>query len=195
MDGLLEDLQTLTIEQHNTTLGVINLKWKKISESVPANWDASVCDNKICFTTLVDSGSMLPVGPGDYGFLLLHITPHVNYGTAIVQYAVWCIADPNHIDTLTYILNSNANSAVGEIEKRDITIFPNPAKEKINITSNYSSGFKFFIYDIFGKEITRGNSGSDSFTFLTGDLKEGIYNVSVEEKNSPVIKKNFIVIK
>jgi hypothetical protein len=195
MDGMLEDIQELTIEQHNTTSGIINLKWKKISASVPPAWDAWVCDNKICFATLVDSGSMLPVGPGDYGFLLIHITPHVNYGTAIIQYAVWCVTDPNHIDTLTYIFTSNANSAVGEIDNAEFYIFPNPVKEKINIISNYSSGFNFFISDIFGKEIANGNSESGSLSYLTDKLKEGIYSVSIVNRNAIVLSKKFVVIK
>jgi hypothetical protein len=138
---------------------------------------------------------MLPVGPGAYGFLLLHITPHVNFGTAIIQYAVWCDTNPVDIDTLTYILSSNANSAVSEIDKNDFNIYPNPAKEKVNIISSHSSGFNFSIFDFTGNKIATGNSDSDTFTFFTGDLKNGIYNISIEARNSSIIKKNFVIIK
>ncbi len=105
ISGVLEDLETLSIQQQNNSNDTLFLEWKKVSESVPLFWDASICDNSFCYTSLIDSGYMNPVIPGDYGLMLLHITPHVNYGTAIIRYAVWDALTPNLKDTLTYILH------------------------------------------------------------------------------------------
>ncbi|CAN5618435.1 hypothetical protein BH11BAC1_BH11BAC1_20120 [soil metagenome] len=110
LTGALEDLQTLSISQINTSADTLNLMWRKVSESVPPNWDAYVCDNSICYTTLEDSGSMNPVLPSDYGFVLLHITPHVDYGTALIRYSVWDINNPGSIDTLTFRLTVNSGN-------------------------------------------------------------------------------------
>ncbi|MEO8087154.1 MAG: multicopper oxidase domain-containing protein [Bacteroidota bacterium] len=110
LTGVFEDLQTLSISQINNSADTLNLMWRKISESVPSNWNATVCDNSICYTTLVDSGSMNPVLPFDYGFILLHITPHVSYGTAKIRYSVWDINNPGSIDTLTFILTVKAGN-------------------------------------------------------------------------------------
>ncbi len=104
ISGVLEDLETLSIQQQNNSNDTLFLEWKKVSESVPLFWDASICDNSFCYASLIDSGYMNPVFPGDYGLLLLHITTHVNYGTAIIRYAVWDALTPNLKDTLTYIL-------------------------------------------------------------------------------------------
>lgn len=194
--GMLEDLQTLSIRQLNISPNTITFKWKKVSESVPFPWEASVCDNKICYAILVDSGTMNPVKPSDYGLLLLHITAHVNYGTATVCYAVWDSANPAMKDTLTYILTVSATSEISETEnKNSVTIFPNPAKEKVNINSRFQTGFQFLITDVSGKVIEKGISKTNSILVNTQNLQNGVYTVSILTENKFITTKQFLIQK
>jgi hypothetical protein len=194
--GMMEDLETLSIQQLNISPNTITLKWKKVSESVPLLWEASVCDNQICNTTLVDSGMMNPVNPSDYGLLLLHITAHVNYGTATVRYAVWDIANPAMKDTLTYILTISATSSIAESENKNaFSIFPNPAKESINIVSKLQTGFQFLITDVSGKEIEKGVLSANSISVNTQNIANGVYNVSIFSENKIVNTKKILIQK
>lgn len=194
MAGMMEDLETLSIQQINTSTNTIQLKWVKLSESVPLLWEASVCDNQFCYTSLVDSGMMNPVTPNDYGLLLLHITPHVNYGTAIVRYAVWDITNPAMKDTLTYILTMNATSGINEVEnKNDFSIFPNPSNENINIFSNMQTDFQFLITDVSGKEIQNGISKTNSILLSTANFADGFYSVSITDNNITISTKKIVV--
>lgn len=193
---MMEDLETLSIQQLNTSVDTIQLKWKKISENVPLLWEASVCDNAFCSTSLVDSGTMNPVLPFEHGLLLLHITPHTNYGTAVVRYAVWDIAKPALKDTLTYILTVSATLGIAEAENKNIfSIFPTPAKDNINIISNLQSGFQFLITDISGKEIENGISKTNSVSVSTSDLPNGVYNVSFFKENKIINTKKILIMK
>jgi hypothetical protein len=192
--GMFEDLQTLSVQQVNISSGTIQLKWKKVSESVPALWDALVCDNALCNTSLVDSGTMNPVVPGDYGFLLLHVTPHVNYGVAIIRYAVWDIANAAMKDTLTFILSVNNTSGIGRPEyKNGFSVFPNPSKERIHIVTDFKTGFEYLITDVSGKEIKTGVSTAKSIFVSTENFSDGVYNVLVVEENKILISKKIII--
>jgi hypothetical protein len=194
MVGLMEDLETLTIQQLNISANTIQLKWEKVSVSVPALWDASVCDNSICYTSLVDSGTMNAINPPDYGFILLHVTPHVNYGTAIIRYAVWDITNPSMKDTLTFILTVNPPSAITETEnKKSFKIFPNPVKESINIVSKEYNSFQFLITDIYGKEIQKGFAKTNSITLNTENIPNGVYTISISYKDKIAVTKKFIL--
>lgn len=194
MVGMMEDLETLSIQQLNTSTDTIQLKWVKVSESVPVAWESNVCDNQICYTSLVDSGSMNPINPADYGFLLLHITAHVNYGTAVIRYAVWDIANPVLKDTLTYILTVSATSGIAEAENKNaFSIFPNPAKENINIISKLQTGFQFLITDVSGKEIEKGISKTNSVSVSTENLPNGLYTVSIFTENKIINTKQFLI--
>ncbi|MDT3740199.1 MAG: T9SS type A sorting domain-containing protein [Candidatus Kapabacteria bacterium] len=190
--GMMEDMATLNIQQLNISSNTITLKWEKVSENIPSAWEASVCDNKICYASLIDSGTMNPVNPADSGLLLLHITTHVNYGTAIVRYAVWDIANPAFRDTLTYILSVNNFSTVSEINNLNaLSIYPNPAFDNINIQTNLQTAFIFSIIDITGNEIRKGFSEVNSISLSTEELSSGVYFIQIKSKNN-VFTKNFI---
>lgn len=190
LNGAFEDLETLSIQQFNNGNDTILLKWEKVSESVPPLWEATVCDNSICYTSLVDSGIMNPILPTEYGLLLLHITPHVNYGTAIIRYTVWDIATPSLKDTLTYILT--VNNPLGLSEPQPIPNFsikPNPAKQKVIITSTLQKGFTYTLSDISGLRIKKGYSKDNSISISTSGIPNGIYNISITLNNNTSTKQ------
>lgn len=193
MNGGMEDLATLSIQQVNTTSKSLNLRWEKLSETVPSNWEASVCDNKMCYTTLEDSGTMNPVLPDEYGLILLHITPHVNYGTAVIRYIVWDIENLALKDTLTYILVVNETSEIRIDSNSGIQIFPNPVQNFVYIQSNLQSRFQFFINDKIGKVIYSGVSDKNSIFISTENFPNGLYSVSIRENNLIISSKKIIV--
>lgn len=112
MSGWMEDNQTLVIQQRNISNDTIRFQWELVSEYVPSQWEASVCDNSFCYTSLVSSGTMTPVAPAESGKLLIRFTPHVNPGTAIVRYVVWNSNAPTTRDTLTFILTAASTSDI-----------------------------------------------------------------------------------
>ena len=188
--GVFDHLQTLSIEQVNATADTIQLAWKKVSESVPPNWEAVVCDNVMCNTSLVDSGSMNPVMPGDYGFVLMHITPHVNYGTAVVRYAVWDIANDSMKDTLTYILSLDSVSAISENKTvESFQLFPNPANSGFNVKTELHNGFTYTVIDLNGDEVLKGVSSTNYATVSTMSMECGMYTVTMYAKDKMVSNK------
>lgn len=192
--GMMEDVETLSIRQVNISQTTLTLKWKKISESVPEKWEASVCDNSFCNTSLVDSGTMNPVFPTEYGLLLLHITPHVNYGTAIVRYAVWDAAIPSKIDTLTYILSAIEPSGIYENRNSNtVSLFPNPANSNISIKTEYDRGFTFSITNILGEVIETGISKENYLQVLVGNYPNGEYNLCVHNGKNFLLTTKIIV--
>lgn len=194
--GMMEDLETLSIRQLNTSADTIQLQWEKVSESVPLAWDASVCDNAFCYTSLLDGGAMNPIAPLDYGFLLLHITPRVEFGTAVIRYAVWDIANPIRKDTLTYILTVGAATSVDDVRDQPAShLFPNPATNNINLTSMFGSGFQFFITDVSGRVIERGVSTSISHSLNIEHIPNGAYRVAFVSDKNVVTFSTFLVIR
>jgi hypothetical protein len=192
--GVFDHLQTLSIQQVNTSADTIQLAWRKLSESVPPNWEAVVCDNVMCYTSLTDSGTMIPVLPGDYGFVLLHITPHVNYGTAVVRYEVWDIGNASLKDTLTYILSLDSVSAISEDKTLEpFQLFPNPANVSFNLRTNLSSGFTYSICDLNGNDVLKGISKTNCVSVSTMNIDCGIYTVTIFEKNNLISNRTISI--
>lgn len=183
INGLLEDLQTLTIQQLNTSKDTINLQWKKLKADMPENWEASVCDNSYCYTSLIESGSMLPVFPDDYGFILLHVTPKINYGESIIQYTVWDEKFPNEIDTLTFILKADKATSINSESISNIAIFPNPTNDILNISNNSIDLNLYYIRDIFSRIVLSGQLNSNINQVALQSLASGFYSIEIKDSN------------
>lgn len=191
--GLMEDLETLSIQQENTSSDTIQLEWEKVSEMVPQLWEASVCDNQVCYTTLVSGGMMNPINPSEFSFLLLHITPHVNYGTAIIRYAVWDMANPAVKDTLTYILTVSGPSGTSIAKENTGTaIYPNPATETICIQLSNEKQLLFEIFNVMGKKVYSGIS-STTFKVSVADWENGMYFLRVISENIILQTKPLVI--
>ncbi len=193
MSGYMEDLQTLTISQLNTTADTIFLKWQKVSATVPSNWEASICDTKVCYTTLVDSGLMNPTIPTESGFLLLHITAHVNYGTAIIRYAVWDIANPSLKDTVTFIMTVAEPSAIVDLPGADVfTCFPNPANNQLTVLGATTKEYGLALYNSIGQKVYSSSLVAVEEMALD-NLPSGLYNISISENSKSVATRKIII--
>lgn len=192
ISGVLEDLQTLSIQQLNTSKDTVNLKWKKIKEVLPDNWEASVCDNSFCYTSLIESGTMIPVYPDDFGIVLLHITPKINYGESLIQYTVWDDKYPNEIDTLTYILQV-IPASLEELELQNINIFPNPTSELINVSINSHHIYSYSLTDINSKQVLSGHLIGNITNFSIKEIPCGLYILEIKDRNGKVQITNPII--
>lgn len=194
MTGIMEDLATLTIQQLNISNNTITLEWQKVSESVPPVWETNVCDNVICYSTLINGGVMNPIGPGDFGFLLVHVTPHVNFGTATIRYAVWDAAFPLIKDTLTFILTVNAPTSINDVnEVVDYFLFPNPVDNNLNIKCNATSSFNYQVSDMTGRIIISEVSYTQQLNISTSDYNNGLYFLSITDDNGNERTTKFII--
>jgi hypothetical protein len=81
-------------------------------------------------------------------------------------------------DTLSNIITCII-SGVTTMEENQINIYPNPAKEKIFITSNSPQLKVIKIYDTSGKIVKQASFSSNNFTLLTDDLSKGFYTIMI----------------
>lgn len=180
LTGMMEDQQTLIISQVNTSSKSLNFRWKKLSASVPEKWESSICDNLICYTSLVDSGAMSELLPGDSSYILLHITPRVTYGEAVIRYLIWDNATPLIIDTLTFTLVVSPNSAPENMARNeDIILFPNPTHDAISLTTTTPTDYTYSMTDMLGTVLMSGTASAAPLTLDLHDYPIGVYTLTI----------------
>ena len=94
----------MNITQVHPTTDTLHFYWHKLSVSLPQGWTASICDNGLCYTTLEDSGMMIPIVPGDDGLMSIHCQADSNPGIGVIRYTLYEEKTVAHIDTLTWII-------------------------------------------------------------------------------------------
>ena len=103
---ILDGQVTMNITQIHPNNDTLHFNWSKLDVAMPFGWEANICDNSFCYPSLENAGSTLPVLPGDDGLMLIHCTPHITEGTAIIRYTISEANTPFQIDTLTWIINA-----------------------------------------------------------------------------------------
>ena len=74
------------------------------------------------------------------------------------------------------------NTSAGEISSKNISIFPNPVKNILNIQGEMES---VDIFDVFGKLVITSTNN----TINTSDLAKGIYVVNINTHNNMITKR------
>jgi len=81
-----------------------------------------------------------------------------------------------------------------QADRSDIQIYPNPAKNELNINLPENWGrneTSIVIYDFYGKVIDTFTSTSSSFTFLINHFPAGYYRLSAINK-SKILNTSFV---
>ena len=101
----------------------------------------------------------------------------------------WDEATSNFIcDNKYTFYYSEHNTGISSIYASDITIYPNPASETINIVSSTEID-SISIFDVSGKLILNKEVIDKTCVLALPDIKSGIYFIEVSCESSSVIKK------
>lgn len=166
-------------------------------------------DSSIKVTKGYFMGVILPTNAGDTVALMSNTNGDTNPGVAWEQWSdnIWhAYSEPNcwgiNISNAIYPLACNKkiytevnnNSA----ELQDIKIFPNPAKDYINVQLNgqQNKNIKLKVYDLLGNCLKSFAYNSNYSRQCTIDIKgfpQGLYYLSVETENNKTTRKITII--
>jgi len=178
------DLFHFIIQQKNLTSEKIVLSWQKIYAVIPEGWNAYLCDLGSCYDNFPDSGTMDTVVVGEYGLLSVGVNPFEISGTAVVQYTVWDEAHPEKVDTLTWVINSESATGIDFLSPDDFIVYPNPAKNLINILGLFQEGISYKISNCNGIIVDQGNNLNSQSQISLGTFPDGIYFVTIYCENN-----------
>jgi hypothetical protein len=110
--------------------------------------------------------------------------------TASTVYTVTSSYTTGCTDTKTIAVTVNACTGISELTKENtISIYPNPAKESITITSTNALAGKFYvIHDATGKQVAKGILSPEKTSVSLTGLSAGLYILSVEGKLNQTYK-------
>ncbi len=86
-------------------------------------------------------------------------------------------------------LNTNQPSNIKNIDKMGLMVYPNPAKELLNISTNSLNIEKVGLIDMTGKTVISQDSQSSSVSINISGLCKGIYTVLIQTAEGSVYQK------
>lgn len=162
-----DDISVFNIIQVHPTSDTLYFKWRKQSVVMPLTWEASICDNGNCYTSLKDSGMMAPIVPGDNGLMSLHLDPKFEAGTGVIRYTIFATNTPTKVDTLTWIITAGGSTGIAESKSSQPIIY---SGNKRIICKNLNGQFsKACLFDMNGRLMLQQNiEGNESEILMSG---------------------------
>ncbi len=181
----------------NNTSETLDLRWIRTELVMPTGWASGVCDINYCYDTDV-SRRDFQLPPNGKGILDVHAYPGgipgslengAIPGEAIIHVRV---SDKNNAtDTLTGIFNFNVTGdplvSVDEVELKKLSIFPNPTSDYFELSSLIDNEIATVaVHNILGSQVSLYNASDRRFD--VGDLPNGMYLISLQDKQDVILK-------
>jgi len=187
--GTMDVADFYNISQQDNSADSIYLQYEKVSVVLPDQWEALICDNITCFIDLAQSGDMAAVSPGQDGFLSLHVTPHLNPGTAIIRYAVWDISNPVLRDTLTWII-SVGETGINSLSQSATSIFI--SGNQLMVQKSDPAITRIQIFNLEGKTFVESSFTGNEISLDVSNFMSGVYLVEARDSKTIFTRKIFI---
>ncbi len=176
------DASSLVINQTNQTL---NLRWERIVIDMPAEWDAPICDNVLCWAPHI-AAKDFTLDPNESGDMKVSYRPNNTEGNGEVHIRIY---DP--LDSLNtvqeHIYYGTAGTvSVEEPEEMDFTIYPNPARDFVVLPEN-NQITKAILYNIAGKQVRTFNMAANTRQFNVADLMRGTYLLQFIDESGAIL--------
>lgn len=104
-----------------------------------------------------------------------------------------CISIPANVenDDTRYILDVDMTDGVSEKDSDAISIYPNPAKDKLNVNGENIQSISMF--NIVGQVVYHSENADSSQTIELGGMPSGIYMVKVVSADNEIVKRISVV--
>lgn len=168
---------TAEIDFNNVSGDTLNLSWDLIEKVTPTGWDYSYCDYVTCYDASYFHGTMEPITGTEHGFIKVNVLTNVA-GWAYFKFAVYNVDAPAEADTIEFWFNGIVS--VQQMEKKEISIYPNPTSGDKDLTiRNLPSNSTVEIYNSLGQRVFMTNSGENESLLITQDFNKGAYIVRI----------------
>lgn len=174
----------------------ITFQYERISNTMPQDWDLSLCDYTSCYIGVPANGSMTEITlaeatNGTDGFFNLTVNHKGITGEGKVVLYVFDSNDHERGDTVSWQLSFDGTVSIDEIEANKLfKVYPNPATDVLNITSE--GHYTGAIFNSIGKRVLL-LEGDKNETVNISNLESGIYFISCQDEKGYTFNRQIII--
>lgn len=146
---------------HNPSGDSLHLHWRQITNNLPANWTADLCDYGTCYNGIPGNALMNVVYDTIEAYLKLIVRPEQNDGACWIGFRVYEEGNPGNFVDVFFSLHTPGTVAATEPQHSPIEAFPNPVAETLSLRQLSPDAGPVFIFNALGKPFWHSDSPSE----------------------------------
>lgn len=187
----------------STTANPVYLKWHVDNSYFGTGWDlmgSGFCDNVLCYTAVTSSNifadhTVQKSDAYNSGYEDFKMVFNAASGPATGSYAWVRVIAQDTVSgsskTLTYIAYASSTGVTTTSSTDDIVLFPNPAREAVNVIFDGRAGVKTIaIYNLIGKLVSpvyRPSGTNNSAKIDINEMPAGVYFIRLMNAQGHVV--------
>ena len=163
------------IDIQNNTADTLWLTWRLVENTLPEEWDLSLCDNVLCYGVMPTSADMNPIEPDSAAWIRMTTYPNNVAGSGYLHFWIYKTGFPQDHVTMTFHLSAGLT---GTDEKRSggaIVAFPNPTSGPLSVNFPKNTSYSWILYNALGQPLARGECQGRSQHFDLSTYPSGKY--------------------
>lgn len=167
----------------NNTGSTVTIRWTRVVEQMPQEWDVNFCDKNLCYLGFVESKTF-ELNNGESGMLKPIFYPNEVPGMGVFRLYLQS-ETPGIVWADTAVFVGVATGEVGTVEAelvRTVSVFPNPANDVLNVaTADAQLQGQWRITDAAGKMWGCSSQGANAIAgqIPVAHFPSGLYLLNV----------------
>jgi len=158
----------------NNTNEVLNLRWERIEEELPAEWVTAICDNVICWLPSKSIGDYI-LAPNEEARMKPEFRINSTPGMGTIRMLIYDPLDSlNTVQENVYTADVQMAVSVDEPDEIDFMIYPNPATNFVVLPKDDRIA-QAVLYNITGQEVKTFNMAANTNRFDIMNVVRGTY--------------------
>ncbi len=166
----------------NTTNTDIKFSWYKLSQNLQTGWTTQLCDAISCFDPIPDSNNFTLKANKTALLFSVKVNPNNISGLGKITLGLK-VDGTNNFDTITFNINSWALGVNNNLSKLpELSVYPNPAQNEININFDSKFSYQVEILNIIGNRVKVISNLEGHSKLDVSDLPDGVYIVRLNDR-------------
>jgi len=172
----------------NNTDQVLLVKWQRVTNEGPFDWDLQVCDVFTCWPADRDSSSF-SLEPGQAGVIKTQNRHYGSFGDAHAKILIWAVGDSatynDQADFYASVADGVSSGIEDELEEQ-ISIYPNPVVSDIKLELGIENLVQTVkVFNLIGQKVEEFPlaQGRTNYSLDLTGLEEGLYFASFHDEN------------
>lgn len=166
----------------------LRLHWRVLESSIPAGWDADICDYGFCYFGIPSNGLMSPVADTIQPYLKLIVQPGAVPGAAWLWFRVYEEGNPENFNDVFFSLFTPGTSATHTADEPVLKVYPNPASDFLFLENKQSAAVTARLTNSNGQVLRQENIPEFSKKQISlSDLPPGPYFLQNGNKTQTIL--------